>query len=153
MYIPAIPTDNLYKFVALSGIALVLVSLIYPEQAIRDLEVRIIDSETQTRVLLAQADRLEKDLDILEKTPDFEDQKLELIKQKNDEIRINSLKSTGENQKIALYTAHVEKVDNYATFLLWIGCAMSILGFFFWYKRVQKPADLAAARESQEAHT
>ena len=155
MYIPAIPTDNLYKFVALSGVALVLVSLIYPEQALRELGTRQIDSETQMQVLLAQADRLERELDLLDKSPDFENKKLELIKKQNDEIRVNAIRSSGENQKSALYEAHHERVITYSKFLLAIGSAMSILGFFFWYRRVQKPADLAAADQSksQSEHT
>ena len=153
MYIPAIPTDNLYKFVALAGVALVLISLIYPEQALRDLGAKKIDSETQLRVLLAQADRLESELDLLETSKDVEDKRLDRIKEQNDEIRINALKASGENQKIALYATHHESVATYAKYLLILGSAMSFLGFFLWYRRVQRPADLAVAEQAKSGRT
>ena len=49
MYLPNVPTDNLYKFIALAGIVLFILSIFYPEiqrQELRD-EIALLNGEIQ----------------------------------------------------------------------------------------------------------
>jgi hypothetical protein len=73
MTIPNLPTDNLYKFVALTGVILLLVSIFYPELRRQELneEITILNGEVEKqefeRLLLKdQTDKLRKKIEDLD---------------------------------------------------------------------------------------
>jgi hypothetical protein len=49
MNLPSLPTDNLYKFLALSGLAIVLFSLVFPIIRISEIRMQIIEVDTQLK--------------------------------------------------------------------------------------------------------
>ncbi len=62
MNLPSLPTDNLYKFLALSGLAIVLFSLVFPIIQISEIRLKIIEIETQMEVLEMDTGNVENDL-------------------------------------------------------------------------------------------
>jgi hypothetical protein len=49
--VPTLPTDNLYKFMALSGLAIIIFSLVFPMIRISEIKLKMVEVETQLAVL------------------------------------------------------------------------------------------------------
>jgi hypothetical protein len=60
MYIPTLPTDNLYKFIALSGVVIFLIFIIYPDFQINEVKEEIINIETEIGELEFEKNLLEE---------------------------------------------------------------------------------------------
>ena len=60
------PTDNLYKFQALAGLLLALVSLLYPTWLYHQALLRYLDAKNGETQLQIQADDVQKRLDLLQ---------------------------------------------------------------------------------------
>lgn len=72
--VPTLPTDNLYKFVALTGVFLLLVAVLYPTIKIQELNSEII-------VLNGEIERHRYESEILsEKRSDLKKKLKELVK-------------------------------------------------------------------------
>jgi hypothetical protein len=153
MYIPAIPTDNLYKFLALSGIALVIISLLYPEHAIRGLKTQSINAQTELSVLNAEAKDISSDIADLKNMKSIAVDKLDDLSRKNNELRIRGLRAGGEVRKIEFFATQESKLLAYSRPLFWLGCAMSFFGFLLWYVKVQRPADALVKKQAPEQGT
>src|SRR6266853_268176 len=74
MHFPNLPTDNLYKFLALSGVVVVLASIFYPKSRLGEIQQRVIEVTAEMRILDLEnkrltviQSRLEKDLATLKK--------------------------------------------------------------------------------------
>jgi hypothetical protein len=64
MNLPSLPTDNLYKFLALSGLFIVLFSFIFPMKRVGELKLKASEIITQAEVLRIEIDDLEYDTNI-----------------------------------------------------------------------------------------
>jgi len=49
--VPTLPTDNLYKFMALSGLAIVIFSFVFPMIRMSEIKLKLVEVETQTELL------------------------------------------------------------------------------------------------------
>src|SRR5256885_965107 len=58
MDVPALPTDNLYKFVALAGIALAGYSVTFPQLQLFDLERQLIHRDVESRIIGLELDSI-----------------------------------------------------------------------------------------------
>ena len=63
MTIPNLPTDNLYKFTALSGVILIIFSLYYPREKLYETRLKIIDVGYKMKVLEAKRRIISKSID------------------------------------------------------------------------------------------
>jgi hypothetical protein len=167
--VPTLPTDNLYKFMALSGLAILIISLVFPMIRIEETELKLVELETQTEVLRIETDDLtremsgktekiqkemvsldpeklanlsKKDIELL-----LNESKLHLQDLENDRKRMNELKIKTVELKgrTKLVGALMEDLRSYLIFLI-VGGALGLLfcflGFGLWYKLVQRPSDL-----------
>lgn len=62
MNLPTLPTDNLYKFLALSGLVIALFSSIFPSMRISEIKQKSIEVETQIELLGIDTGYLETDI-------------------------------------------------------------------------------------------
>jgi hypothetical protein len=67
MSIPTIPTDNLYKFCALSGLLLFGFSLVYPMLKLSEAELQVIDIQEQNELLSVDYKRTDRVIAQVEK--------------------------------------------------------------------------------------
>lgn len=169
--IPNLPTDNLYKFIALSGVFLLCFSMYFVKDKIYTLGERVYEENLKIAELtikinffkedisafkklskntvLAQQGKLQEDnskISIYINDAEFKELR-RTIKSKQLQIQIDS-----EKIKISLkYTQHllneVESYNNQLYFWSITFLLMSAYGFQMWYKKVQKPLDLKIATE------
>ena len=161
-----LPTDNLYKFLAIAGLIIIGVSVYHTETLLRTLETDSLNIATDLAVGKAEMEfwqSREKKLENITKNsiaqqqsrhkPDPE--KLELtysiqeLKSIEDEterlkrdLRITDAKIEGKLQKSKKLTAQLEKTFFFAKVLIGIGFILTILGFGLWYYNVQRLLDL-----------
>jgi chromosome segregation ATPase len=60
-----LPTDNLYKFVALTGVAVVMTSVVLRATKLDEIELKQLDTMTQHRVLLIEGNALKSQVERL----------------------------------------------------------------------------------------
>ena len=118
--IPNLPTDNLYKFLALSGIALMLASSFFMES-----------NFSQARELANRIQAGNEYFDLLSGLPDPQLEELITI-QKSQYEKLGELKTISETTASNM---------NVISFLFALGMGMSIIGFWSWYILVQRPLD------------
>lgn len=130
MNINSLPTDNLYKFVALSGIALILFSVAYIKPMLMELDVE----QTQLIAEIEYYSQLKDEGKNLEKILSHEKLLEWHIKTKVLEKKIEQ----------------VNELTIHARVSIWLGCFLMYIGFQLWYYRVQKPIDAAVKNKAKE---
>ena len=126
MNIPALPTDNLYKFMALSGIVLIVFSFLLPWRAANRSQELLRDVKANLR--------------IIDTLPLSSDERAKLLG--------NSVKNLEELKLI------IEKDKPFYMIAFIIGetfgIVLCISGFTLWYKRVQKYNDQILIQQAKE---
>jgi hypothetical protein len=141
------PTDSLYKFIAITGLALILWGTTFSWQKSFDFKIKLAELKSEIAYRSAKAESYERQYDILkEKIKNFS--QLNNGEEDVDELRI---------QKRELYIKYIEyqqpidkevevlSVINGAqmTFQVigWVSVALgiflSIIGFYLWYSKIQ----------------
>lgn len=143
--LPSPPTDNLYKFMALSGVILLLVAPIFwakfyishserTRAAIESLGYSLPPPEYyffRAKVLAGES---------------VPDEQRKLV-EKFELLRRESSRLGGEYLR---YDRFSYVVTSAAIFLGLLGLALTWFGFRLWYLRVQKPLDRILLREARE---
>lgn len=70
MTFPSLPTDNLYKFIALAGIVVVILSIYSVETKILEVHDHIVDTEEDQHISLVKLESLQNKMKLLEKIVD-----------------------------------------------------------------------------------
>ena len=135
MNLDKFPTDNLYKFLAISGLAIFLISILYPYFRIHELGIRIIEAELKIRVLGLDVDNLAQD----------SHPSREAVLQK--QIKLEELQN---NQNINRFLLNeLLLVRHFAQFGILAGFVLSVLGFHLWYTRLQFYQDKMIKAQSE----
>jgi len=144
--IPNLPTDNLYKFIALAGLLIAFVGYgfqhldeerWYAQTKVMEVELDALSSSSKELVKLTEEQTLPND----ELSKEYE----------------NFQKSLFEFQKkfAPMNSPGSQKLYQWAGIAGYVGIILSIVGFVLWYQKVQKPLDeilkiqLEKARESE----
>ena len=69
MALPTPPTDNLYKFMAIAGVVVVVLAFVPLEIAVRDLHLRAIEFGGQSKILVIELQRLNEQSEDAARTP------------------------------------------------------------------------------------
>lgn len=149
---PNLPTDNLYKFMALSGLFLFCFSLYFITTKVDALEERVYKDGIAYSEWKVKAEALEKEIDHLTTEKSLAAQKSievnESLKSKLLEHNINLAKV----KHATLYSKNnLEQIKHYQQIGFWlkvVSLLLSIFGFALWYFRVQKYQDIALKNEA-----
>lgn len=163
--LPNLPTDNLYKFISLSGVFVFCFGLYFTNIKIDDLNERIYKEDLKIAEWTVNADWLKREIDEIERIQlnsianqkgefEYSESKLHLmVSDAEFKIRWADIKDKSQKQQLELariqegrkYTNKlVSKVNRYSKAGNWImivSILISAFGFFLWYVRVQKPLD------------
>ncbi|SHO46819.1 hypothetical protein SAMN02745220_01651 [Desulfopila aestuarii DSM 18488] len=148
-----IPTDNLYKFIAISGLIILLLSIVLPLYWSNDLQSKAIELGTEIAVLQMKNDLLGEDVRKVEKQLSTTENSNGVIgketkqlheKSKNDlrSIQFSTIEIKGKINLQEYYLKMLKKISIYAFLGIVIGLILSIYGFKFWYIKLQQPLDL-----------
>jgi hypothetical protein len=119
---PPLPTDNLYKFMAIAGIVAAISCAYFGINILLDLQESTWEVSAQTKVLLARGDAEAEEMEALV-------QELELLRKKRDEL---------------------EPLSEFLAKVAGFSLALSVLGFILWYWRVQRFLDKELSRRASQ---
>jgi hypothetical protein len=150
MSIPSLPTDNLYKFMALAGLVMIALSTYYPMQRISDLELKQVSTNTGIGLAQLEADEISKEVSRLEKkkTPDHAAVHSLDFRQLQSQQTVVRLHGLMETQQVLL--AQLRRMLILGGIGLIVGTVLSWYGFRLWYERVQRPLDSAVANSAAD---
>lgn len=140
---PSIPTDNLYKFIALGGLALMIFSVTYPANKALELHLDTIAVNAQVKKLTIEVENLEREITRVETTKVIErtDAEIKLLREKVTEQKFKSVDIRVSFEKAIVQMYWLRAYSIAAGLGLVLGIIFSNIGFILWYRRVQKPND------------
>jgi len=131
-----IATSNMYKYVAISGVAIVLVTLVFAVSELFDIHDQLLEAEEQVQVMNARVEA-GKNPEGGEPASKLE-QTLSRIRLDAAEKRVNTLKDRSL------------ELREWATILFTIGIAVSAFGFTRWYRKIQMPMERIAQQRAEQ---
>lgn len=131
-----IPASNMYKYVALSGVAIIIVTLVFAVSELFDIHDQMLEAEERVEIMTA---RLEagRNLDGDEPRSELE-QNLDRIRLESSEKRLETLKDRSL------------ELREWATLLFTIGIAVAAYGFTRWYRKIQMPMERIAQQQAEQ---
>jgi hypothetical protein len=144
--LPSPPTDNLYKFMALSGVVLLLAAPFFWAKFYITHAERTRAAIESLGYSLPPPDYYFFRAKLLGGESVTEEQRK--LVEKFDSLRKESSRLGGE---FLLYDRFSYVVTSAAIFLGLLGLALTWFGFRLWYLRVQKPLDRILLKEAREA--
>lgn len=142
--IPTPPTDNLYKFMALAGIVLLVAAPFYWTSYYVKQQERFHATLRSMKAAMPPSDYFYAKVQI-EKGDNVSPERRQLVehydaaKKESDELGDEFL-VTEQFQRVAAF---------FAIFLGGLGLVLVFLGFSLWYLRVQRPLDRVLMRETK----
>ena len=143
------PTDSLYKFVAISGLVLVVVAVVVWLQTWQDYTAAVIDAvDPMSDAKRAVIDNYEALTSAAE--PD-EEQRQERIRQTGRRAEEAERRAQNALMKVKVANARYDRFQTLGTVLCIVGFAAMILGFILWYRRIQRYQDRIIKKQAESA--
>ena len=151
----SLPTDSLYKFMATTGVVILLVSIIFPLYVRRRLTFRLYDIEKDISILELKVDyateetnRIKERISTIKNSGQSSNADIDSIEADNDQMQKNhrDIDIFLENTKCEMNKAQylVQSIKNMAI-ISWagviVGGSLSVSGFYLWYVRLQAYVD------------
>ena len=168
-----LPTDNLYKFMAIFGMLLIILPfLVFP--TIQNYKYRIIDLTTKAALKDNELKELEKIVKQVEdKTSQLnKEEHIKNYENKFEVIKFREVKKVEKTLKEVFKKIEIGEIEsinlnnelkkvvadfNYFAILIYIikvfpiiGFIISIIGFYLWYNKNQKYLDIIIKKESEK---
>jgi len=134
-YLP-IARSNMYKYLALSGVAIIIVTLVFSVSELFRIGDQVLEAEERVAIMKA---RLEAGENIEDSEAGTE------LEQELDRIRLAS----AERRLDVLNNRSLE-LREWATILFTIGIAVSAFGFTRWYRKIQMPMERIANQQAEQ---
>jgi hypothetical protein len=147
MELPMLPTDNLYKFLALSGLVMLVLSFTFPRNMVDELELKAVESETNINLLAFDVSVLKDDVDAAEKKPKLAEDGIQKLSERQRQLEVKTLQVGGERAKLNVLVKQLRFAMSLSIIGSVLGFVLADIGFWLWYMRVQKPADLLARKQ------
>lgn len=131
-----IARSNIYKYLALSGVAVIIVTLVFSVSELFRIGDQILEAEERVAIMTA---RLEagRNIEGGEAGTQLE-QELDRIRLESAEKRLDVLKDRSL------------ELREWATILFTIGIAVSAFGFTRWYRKIQVPMERIANHQAEQ---
>jgi hypothetical protein len=152
------PTDNLYKFLALSGLVAMLVALIYPLTMINKLEIESAEVFGDLKLSQAELARLELRVAALraeDSSGQIEAGHRYLAETQLDEFsdalfdaQKAMILSQTRSHKLDVLFDNTKKWVNLAIILFAVGTVAMTFGFWKWYTKIQRFEDAILERRA-----
>jgi hypothetical protein len=155
MMIPSLPTDNLYKFIAMTGLLMVIFYIIFPSQKLVELTIKKIDVETEVAVISNEIEQISDDVKHIEKIANQQGHvtaaQLDELENRNNEARNKNRRMEGELKKIQVLAIQHKTLESITKPLFPLGLFLMAVGFLCWYLLVQRPTDALLRKEKKTA--
>ncbi|GAA3622905.1 hypothetical protein [Flavivirga jejuensis] len=134
MIIPNLPTDNIYKFFALSGLFIIIF-------CITSTELKVSDIESDMDNLITQKGEIEYEIQLLKNN--YEKEKL------NEKLNLKIFKFNRLDELLQNKTKKIKRVFYWSIFGIIVGVIMCLFGFVCWYNRIQIFLDYKLKKENE----
>lgn len=131
-----IPSSNMYKYVALSGVAIVIVTLVFAVSQLFDIHDQLLEAEERVEIMSA---RLEAG-----RTPEGGKPASEL------DQRLNEIRLEAAQKRLEILKDRSLELREWATILFTIGIAVSAYGFTRWFRKIQLPMERIAQQQAEQ---
>jgi hypothetical protein len=140
----SLPTDNLYKFIALAGLAIQFFSLYFSIVQLDKLEGKIEDAELESALMELESTHIESEVSRLEQIAEPSRDDVKAARERTNELGRRSIRLKGNLKS----TKRLLKRAKDLRFLLLggaiFGLGLTVMGFSLWYYRLQRYQDRAA---------
>jgi len=144
MNFPVLPTDNLYKFLAIAGLVILLFCAVYPIRLVGELQLKSAELDTKVQLLTNEANAYNQEVSTkggLSK-PDYDKAQIRM-----QTFAAKKIELVGEIRKARILSNQLIFLLVFTSVGSIAGIWLSYFGFRLWYLRVQRPADLLAAKQ------
>jgi hypothetical protein len=156
MGISKFPTDNLYKFLAIFGLVIFIISYFYPIYLVNDLKVLATDLKMDEKYLYEKLNKeLYQSKHLLESKDTLKNKQLILELFNENIITIDSLENEANQyeKRVENYNIKSKQVERWLDNALagkLIGLMLMIIGFSLWYFKLQKYQDIIIKNEAMK---
>jgi hypothetical protein len=141
MTLPNLPTDNLYKFLALSGLLLAVISFAFPMKLIYEAREQLLSQQTEFEVLKIELESIHARVESAEMKGTLGTGEGRELLEKHYKNEIALVKVNSQAAKIRLLSNEIESWKLWMAILVGLGIFFAVVGFILWYQVVQAPAD------------
>jgi hypothetical protein len=151
MPLPNLPTDNLYKFLALAGLTLGLFSFVFPKIQEHDVNRVLWETKIDIDVAGEQLSYIEQQISILDvKREEVYRKNANLKPIKDDEMRILDLQhnlriqqaqARNKTKLLVDLTRELEDIRFFSKMGIVFGLVLACCGFSLWYVKLQRHQD------------
>jgi len=131
-----IPSSNMYKYVALSGVAILIVTLVFAVSELFRMNDQIMDAEERVAIMEA---RVAAGKDTNGDAPGGR------LERELDQIRLESAR-----KRLELLKGRSLELREWATILFTVGFAVAAYGFTRWFRKIQLPLERLAQRRAEQ---
>ena len=131
-----VSSSNMYKYLALSGVVIIIVTLVFAVSELFDIHDQLLEAEERVEVMTA---RLEAGTNPEEEEPVSE------LEQQLNQIRLDSAE-----RRLKVLKDRSLELREWATILFTVGIAVSAFGFTRWYRKIQMPMERIAQHQSEQ---
>ena len=131
---PNLPTDNLYKFMALAGVSIVVLSTVLFSIQLSAMSEKTDQLTLEIASLEAETKNLEADVDRAERAPTRDTQ---LLRQRHSELAVQMAVMGARNAVLRRVTANTGRSQTLMVIGWLVGMLIAAVGFVLWYTRVQ----------------
>lgn len=158
-------TDNIYKFLFMGGIFMVVFALVYPLEKENNISIEINNHNKQVELLNVEIKEVSKQVNDLIKLTNKTSDELEKLKKSNNKSLIENVKSEYnksfakvkqkeqevstkeivmryDKSKIEILQKQLDSFSLYKNILLIVGSIFAIVGLIFWIKLTCKTEKL-----------
>lgn len=145
MQIPQIPTDSLYKFIAISGLFVSMFFMFLPMYFGHCLMVKIIHVNGELESITVIQKQITEGREMLEENMNLPAlKKIETLKESRDDLyklKAIFVKTKTQAKLIEFYEKQLVLLKKIQFWGIIISNIIMIIGFKLWYLKIQKPLD------------
>lgn len=131
-----IPSSNMYKYVALSGVAIIIVTLVFSVSQLFHIHDQILEAEERVDITTA---RLEAG-----GNPEGGEPASEL------DQTINGIRLDAAKKRLEILKNRSLELREWATILFTVGLVVAAFGFTRWYRKIQMPMEKIAQHRAEQ---
>lgn len=131
-----IPSSNMYKYVALSGVAIIIVTLVFAVSRLFDIHDQLLEVEERVEIMNA---RLEAGTN-----PEGGEPASEL------DQRLNQIHLDAARKRLEILKDRSLGLREWALILFTLGIVVSAYGFTRWFLKIQLPMERIARHQAEQ---
>lgn len=144
----SIPTDNLYKFMAITGLVLIILSLYWYNKNLREIALESIELRSQVQLMAEKNFILDEKKKIVEAIKNStSEEALAILNQRAELLR--EAPTITKRWEQLFFMANEFKKQKWIIFaVIVLGVGITTVGFYLWYIRLQKYQDILMKKEA-----